>query len=114
MEPKEDLIHALNYLQGYLQKVNSKLKYDLKLKTLTGDLEGHRRRMFGHKESDATGSSVTEERKDAGQVVERMARGEYALQWGVQVGTLSSPGGDVCESFMWGGEHLFQGVQRGV
>lgn len=67
--------------------MNSKLEYDLKLKTLTGDLEGNRRRMFGHKESDATGSSVTEERKVAGQVVERMARGEYALQWGVQVGT---------------------------
>lgn len=56
--------------------MNSKLEYDLKLKTLTGDLEGHRRRMFGHKESNATGSSVTEERKVAGQVVERMARGE--------------------------------------
>lgn len=75
MDPKEDLIHVLNYLQGYLQK-KTKLEYDLKLKTLTGDLEGHRRRMFGHKESDATGSSVTEERKVAGQVVERMARGE--------------------------------------
>lgn len=87
MDPKEDSIHVLNSLEGYLQKANSKLEYELKLKTLTGDLEGHRRRMFGHKESDTTGSSVTEERKVAGQVVERIARGEYALQWGVQVGT---------------------------